>query len=277
MEIDNEDFGSLFSDKETLKIMRENHKKAAENNINGFEYWFPIIQKLKIPHPKSKMVDTPFEFIEGLFGRKSVVENSESFEGSVDSFMDGLVDQVIEFGNKYSYPIFMRNSLTSAKHSWENTCFVPKNEGREDFKRRIFTLSEAAMMGPSVAPMKLVLREFIKTKPAFYAFHGNMPITEEYRLFFEDGKAIKWQPYWPVESIQDPSVENWKEELESISNPGEKLMSEMKKYASLVTKELGGFWSVDFLIDIHGNPILIDMANGNQSYQSPNAILFKEV
>jgi hypothetical protein len=45
------------------------------------------------------------------------------------------------------------------------------------------------------------------------------------------------------------------------------MLSVMKKYAESIGKEIGGYWSVDFLIDANGDPYLIDMALGNMSYK----------
>lgn len=109
----------------------------------------------------------------------------------------------------------------------------------------------------------------VKTKPLFTAFIGDMPITQEFRLFTKDGKVEGWQPYWPLKAFegQRVSIDNVKDALESISTPSQDLLDQMIEYANRVSGKLDGDWSVDFLIDKNGRPVLIDMAEAHKSFK----------
>ena len=266
------DFDFLMPSEEELKKLREDHKKTSQTSPNRFEHWFSTVKKLNIPHPYTEMLDTPFEFSESMFSETTTV--TKDFDGNTEAYLDKLASQVKDFGERRGYPIFVRNSFTSGKHSWKDSCFIKEEESISAIKERIYQLTESSLMGPGLAPLKLVLREFIDTKPAFHAFHGNTPITQEFRLFFDNGKPVKWQAYWPETSIQEPDCDDWKEKLKNISEPNDELMAKMKHYAKLVTEELEGYWSVDFLIDNNGKPWLIDMADGHASYTSKDAKIF---
>jgi hypothetical protein len=73
-------------------------------------------------------------------------------------------------------------------------------------------------MSPNPFAPSLVVREMIPTTPVFTAFAGQMPVTQEFRVFADSGKILGYQPYWPKDSIQEPSREDWEAALESLTS-----------------------------------------------------------
>lgn len=260
-----------------------------DDDPTRFEHWYPVVEALDIPRPDTILIDLPI----GLYGVivGDPMPGAEMSEEKGHEVMADIVTQVREFGKRVGYPLFVRNSYTSNKHCWDESCFIPEGMSDKEIITNISNLCHFnAMMMPYLG-LKLVVRSFIDTKPVFHAFDHNMPITEEYRFFYRDGEPVFWQPYWPIDAfknqktyikssegdasdksdvnnttdIDQEEVGYW---LSTISTPSDELMATMMTHAHAVTRDLGGFWSVDFLIDRNGEPHLIDMALGNQSYQS---------
>jgi hypothetical protein len=121
----------------------------------------------------------------------------------------------------------------------------------------------------------------------FTAFH-EMPITREFRFFVgkrdisdasdATAKRIRlpeyeafidhWQPYWPVHSIQEPSVEDWQERLEGESDM---FQSEYDELSAIALKAVSGFyggdaWSVD-LLETERGWFVTDMALAESSFR----------
>lgn len=170
-------------------------------------------------------------------------------------------------GDEVGFPLFLKTSFTAAKHYWRESCFMP-NAQPQTVLRHLAELCMYQSMSPHPYSPSLVVREMIKTAPAFIAFDGGMPVTKEFRVFSDSGKVSGYQPYWPELSIQKPSIEGWREALVGIKEPSAQQLAEMVETAKAVTEKLGGYWSVDFLADKDGQLWLIDMAEGNLSYRN---------
>lgn len=262
------DFDAVFSTANETSV-----DEMEKNDVTRFEYWYPVVESLNIPRPDTLMIDFPRSLVGLAIGEQINDEPITLEEG--EKMMQEIVLSIREFGKTHGYPLFLRNSYTSHKHEWDSTCFISEDASDEKITSNIIRIfSFNAFMLPFIA-QKLIVRSFIETEPAFTAFDGNTPITEEYRLFYRDGDPLFWQAYWPEDAITNPVPEDgWQDKLENISTPNTVLMERMKYYAEQVTKSLGGFWSVDFLVDKDGYPYLIDMAEGNQSYISEKKIDF---
>lgn len=240
-----------------IRALDDARYEQAKTNPTCFTYWFPVVEKLRIRTPKSLVIPFPREIIK-LIQQDCVDESLTSIKP--------IADQMRAFAVEVGYPLFIKNSLFSGKHSWGETCFVQSEKvSIEDHIAYIFYLW--AMHSPEYA-LHVVAREFIRTTPAFHAF-GGMPVTQEYRLFVRDGKVEGYQFYWPESSIMEPSVPDWRDRLRAISKPAPHLLAEMIADAEHVGRELGDYWSVDFLMDQEGSPWLIDMAEGDKSYRCP--------
>jgi hypothetical protein len=227
----------------------------SKDNINCFSNWYPSVVNKNIPSPASEILEiTPEAY-------KSVLKE----EYHPELFYD-VVDSIQSFGERFGYPIFMKSGLFSNKHNFENSCLVKETDSKEDIAKKIMNINYTFVMLSLDISLKVVIRKYLDVKPVFYAF-GSTPIVEEYRLFASNGDIEGWQAYWPKNSIIDPTVDDWEGRLASISQPSKKVLAEIMEYAKEITKEMKGYWSVDFLIDKNGNPFLIDMADGSQSFK----------
>lgn len=239
---------------------------------NSMNYWFPKIEKLNIPIPRTRMVAVPEEL------RKAISELDESkIYGMLKKHsLNYIKEAIAELGG---YPVFIRTDQLSAKHSWKDSCFVQKED---ELPKHLFELIEtsicADMFGIDVA--SFVVREYIPMKNLFTAFHGDMPVNPEVRFFVNNGEVLCWHWYWIEEAIHNPSIDNWKEvlnrEKESIS--GNELLW-LEKDAKKVAEALegDGFWSVDFCKAKDGRFILIDLAEGEKSWHPRDCPIYKKM
>lgn len=209
------------------------HRILANAEKNSLCYWFPKIKDLGIPQPKTIVVKTPA-------GR-------EDFEKA---------------GGEIGYPLFMRTDHASAKHNWDDTCYV---QSEKDLHDHIFTLINETFMLPTSA---IVFREFIELNYKFKAFDG-LPIAKERRYFVKDKAILCHHHYWIKEAIRFWSTDepaNWLEQLEGLNREDEDEVKLLSKYSEMVGKALEGYWSVDFAQGKDGTWYLIDCALGNDSF-----------
>lgn len=245
---------------EDLERFKLNRVERSRSDKNSFSFWYPSVERLEIRSPKTAIIDFPPLATYWLTGDK--IDDVEQAEA--ESIVKDAVEKIRAFGREFGYPVFLKNSFTSAKHYWNDSCFISSES--DDIAGKISELSHYLTFHTPLIALHLIAREFIKLDPAFYAFNGT-PITEEYRVFADNGKVVGWQPYWPEAAIQDPNDENWKEKLRKISQPSGSDIVEMSKVSEVITKDLGGYWSVDFLKDKDGDFWLIDMALGDMSFK----------
>jgi hypothetical protein len=234
----------------------------SQKDPNQIENWFHAVIENDIRHPKTKLIPFPLEATIAI-GK----EDETLFLSSPElTYVENEIKQVFsEFGKD---ELFLKNSLYSGKHSWDRTSHIKRDS---NIRQHIGQITYEWLMCSPVFATHMVVREMIPTAPVFHAFRGT-PIVQEFRLFAKDGTTYAYQAYWPTGAIIDPDCDDWKTKLESISEATQAQMDEMIAGANKVTKTLGGDWSVDFLIDKHGKPWLIDMAISSQSYVSPDKV-----
>lgn len=217
-------------------------------------YWFPLIEAAGLPVPKTRIIDygDPWELI-------------KLCDGDTPDNWQGLLDRVAAAVGEIGLPCFLRTGQTSAKHDWKKTCFLEK---REDISGHI---AEIVMFSGCVdlETDTWVVREMIKTRPMFTAFHGAMPITREFRFFMKDGECTHVQPYWPADAIDghQPSIANWRDLLEDASklDAGEFLL--LLKGSQKANAAVPGYWSIDWLETADRGWVLTDMAEVERSYK----------
>lgn len=244
--------------------------EESKSNPNQFGFWFSSVIKvlddptytLGVRYPRTNTVPFAKEGSDSVLKEDlDAVNGSPSIKAAVE-MIEAAFD---EFGTD---ELFIKNGLFSAKHSWNDTCYVKRDS---DLTRHVANIMYEWFFGSGNYPVEFVVRELIPTKPVFHAFRGT-PITQEFRFFSKDGQTYAYQPYWPLEafnrSTNEPDVA--KKLAEINGEPEAELMQAMTATAGLITQELGGDWSVDFLIDEDGKPWLIDMAITSQSYHSPD-------
>lgn len=248
---------SLPSDEEFLAI-EQRMEAQARQNPTCFTHWFPVVEASGVPHPRSRVLPLPLSI------QKALV----NYDPAAREMLAETIAEIRATGDTFGWPLFIKNSLYSGKHSWQDTCHLPAGLSDDEIFQHIGAITEEWMMRAPEMALFLVVREMLDVDPVFHA-HRGMPVTQEFRLFADNGVIEGWQPYWPEQSVLAPSIDDWQARLAAISEPSDALLDEMRRWAETITAELGGAWSVDFLISKDGAPHLIDMAEAHKSYRCP--------
>ena len=171
-----------------------------------------------------------------------------------------------ELADKYGYPVFIRSDQSSAKHSWDKSCYLDVDDMRvlESHIGEIILQNLCAdIIG---LPLKsIVFREFIPLEWKFKS-HQGMPVAKEQRFFIKNGKIQCSHAYWPEWAIENPTIPNWKEELKKLNTLTQEDKDTLNDYVMRVAKVFDGYWSVDFAKGKNGAWYLIDMAEGGKSF-----------
>lgn len=217
---------------------------------NSMTLWFPKIENLDIPQPKTLFVPlTPTEL-----GRlyKEALPNS-------------VVDKVREKCKEIGYPVFVRTDLSSGKHQWDRSCFIESDAKLSD---NLYEIQEFNVC-VELSFVCFVVREYIPMDERFKAF-GGMPVNPERRYFVRNGKVVCHHPYWVEDAIGSdsrmPSVDNWRELTKEVNTETPDEVYLLTQYAETVSALFPGYWSVDFCKAKDGRWILIDMALGEASW-----------
>ena len=221
------------------------------NDLNSLDYWFPILKKNNIPAPKTTILKTNCDLLHLMDGKEPEGYNN-------------FINQLTKITDDIGYPCFIRTGHTSAKHYWKDTCYLKKKEDLGNHIYQLVEFSEIADMFGNLKYNVWCVRELLKTTSLFTAFL-DMPIVREFRGFWIDGKIQCVHPYWPVDTILKPSVDNWKElllESHEMSRRENKEINELIKSVGTLFK---GNWSID-LLDTEKGWYVIDMAVAEQSY-----------
>lgn len=223
-------------------------------DLSCLSYWYPRVVQTGIPTPPTQIVKTDADLTQLLDGVTP---------DGYDEFAEAMRVAILSIG----VPCFIRTGHGSGKHEWGRTCYF---DGTYDPQEHIFRLVEwSHVVEIGGLPLDVwAVREMIQTAPLFTAFEG-MPITVEYRLFAKDGKVTHIQPYWPLDSIVNPSDENWQELLEDgqqISAVEVGWLTKMAAAASEVV-DTDTEWSIDFLKSARGTWWLTDMAEAELSFR----------
>lgn len=232
---------------------------------NQFTHWFPSVQRAGVPHPKTAILTLPADaYSLPLQEDPDALYASETYQ----RIATWLASQFEVMG---SDTLFVKNSLFSAKHSWNRTCKLTRDA---DPIMHVAAIMYQWCMAGHIFPDCLVAREMLPVRTLFTAFDG-MPITQEYRLFTRNGQVEAYQAYWPEDAIEEhgPSVQDWRERLREVENAPSALLNAMVEYAEEVVSSLKGDWSVDFLIAKDNAPYLIDMALARESYRRDDAVV----
>jgi hypothetical protein len=220
---------------------------------NCLSYWFPKIED-RVPVPETEWI----KFSDGM-DLMSVFGSSNSI------FIIPLQNFVLEAADKLGYPAFLRTGRTSAKHNFENACFLEEDF---DISGHIQELLEYShMVSPAgIAHDVWAVREFLESEPVFHCQrYGNMPVVRE-RRYFVDGyneQVLYSIPYWPKEALKagEPTKENWEEDMEFLNSFPE----EGAELAEEVSCCVDGQWSVD-VFEANDGLYVTDMALAQASY-----------
>lgn len=257
--------------RDRIRAAMEAHAASAKNapprlrvdSPTRLSYWFPRVQAAGLPVPRTHLV---------VLSDEEMRDFDRLFDGETPACWNRLLADIryaaTAPGLGVGVPFFLRTDFTSAKHDWQHSCFVAD---LDRLGHHVYALAEFSAMADMVGgmpPDTFVVRELLKTAPAFTAFHGRMPITREFRYFVRDSVIEHSQPYWPPAAIEDhgPDVSDWRERLTRISTLENDEHGELATLTQLANVAVPGFWSVDWLETERGW-VLTDMAEGDTSFR----------
>ena len=221
-------------------------------DLNSLLYWYPLIKDLPIPQPETFIFMIPEDILNHL-------QNEEFDKGFAED---------LHKANPFGYPVFLRTDQASAKHQWEEGAYV---ESHDKLYRCLYETVEhnlcAGILGlPFVA---IVLRKYIEMDSLYKAFKG-MPVNPERRYFVKDGAVVCHHAYWIESAIRTyrntnlPA--NWRELSARMNEESADEIKLLTGYAEMVSRAVGGSWSVDFCRAKNGVWHLIDMAISGSSW-----------
>jgi hypothetical protein len=224
---------------------------AEIENENSMLYWFPRIENLGIPIPRTAMIKS----------RLSYADACDMVDGKKNSRVEVLFEQVEEAASSFAFPVFLRGDQSANKHDWNKSCYVV---APARLRSAMVNITEFAFI-VDIGIAGYAIREFLDLDWRFKAFNG-MPIAAERRYFVRDGNVECWHPYWPETAIERPTSKNWLQELRELQAPRPGEVELLARHAETIGKALGGYWSVDFCRHSNGTWYVTDMARGDDSY-----------
>ena len=219
-------------------------------NQTSMLFWYSKVKDLPIPQPRTVF---------------SLLTDKELKSAYNESVPDSLTEKVKIICDTMGYPIFLRTDLASAKHSWNKSCFY---DGKTELWKHLYEVISFNLCADQDFKA-IAVREYVPMDSRFTAFYGDMPVNPERRYFVKDGTVLCHHPYWIEEAIEQsktPSLTNWRELVKELNTETEDEIKLLTSYAELVAKQLDGYWSVDFCKAKDGRWILIDLADGEQSW-----------
>jgi len=222
-------------------------------------YWFPKIKEAGLPVPKTV-----------------ILMLSEEEKHDAYSLLDGetpqiLLDFIYRIKEAISLvgglPCFLRTGQTSAKHSWDGTCYVEYDDA-DYLLSHIGQLIEFSCIA-DIRGLDFTIwavREFLPIMPIGYCpKYKMMPVNREFRFFVEDEKIICRHPYWPRGAIEQGGLVLDNDQYARLTSMSEGEKIKLDKIVSLAGKTVGGAWSVD-LLETERGWYLTDMAEAHKSW-----------
>lgn len=236
-------------------------------NPTMLSHWCPLIKAAGLPIPDTTIIP-------GL----TAEETWDWADGDAPpSSLGKIAETVRAAGEAYGFPCFLRTGLTSGKHDWNDTCFL---RDPRTVEAHLYQLVEFSCMADLIGLecSEFVVRKLLPSISVFTAFKG-MPVAREIRYFYEGGRISGWAPYWPADSIQNPSRDDWRERLEVLQAFTSRDLETTAALAerAAVAASSGGLcadWSIDLLHVRDGSEFgawfVTDMADAARSYRSPD-------
>jgi hypothetical protein len=250
-------------------------------------YWWPLVHDLPVPKPRTWLVEVGHrvlvDWLDAEMGpRLWQPDEARRARDVADEIEAGWAaagdwpgcDQIIDARGRMWWmaiqtaaqdlgaPLFLRNDLGAGKYDWRHTCYL------DDIGRLRAQLANVLEAGVSMgqACSGIALRQYIQADWRFKAFHGQMPIAPERRLFVDNGRVVCWHPYWGEEMILAADRRNWELELATMNLMGEDEIELLIERTEMVGERLEGYWSVDWMRGQDGEWYLIDVALGHDSW-----------
>ena len=90
-------------------------------------------------------------------------------------------------------PLVLKDYVKSRKHEWAEACFIPRASDRNAVERVVRRFRE--LQGDSLVG-GLVFREFVEFASAGLHPKSGMPLAQEHRIFWFEGRPLTSFPYW---------------------------------------------------------------------------------
>jgi hypothetical protein len=107
--------------------------------------------------------------------------------------MERLLSMAKEMLEQYEHGIIIKDYVKSRKHEWEEACFIPDMSKAEVVIANFLERQGDALQGG------VVLREFVPLKSIGKHPDSGMPMGEEFRIFWMNGRVAAAAEYWPSE------------------------------------------------------------------------------
>lgn len=107
-----------------------------------------------------------------------------------DLGIDRIMEALAAFGDG---PVIVKDFVKSRKHEWAEACFIPSASDRDVVRRIVGRFLE--LQGDDLNE-GLVFREYVEFNPIGVHPRSGMPLTEEFRSFWLDGRLVFQSPYW---------------------------------------------------------------------------------
>jgi hypothetical protein len=123
------------------------------------------VQEAGIPVPRTKIMKMPSEAQKVVWKWFDGQQSNNQEQALLNNFIEELRIAALDIG----FPIFLRTDHTSAKHGWDDTCFVKSPDMLGQHVFQIAEFSEIAdMIG--IPWDTWVVREFLPTIPVGVSF-----------------------------------------------------------------------------------------------------------
>lgn len=190
-----------------------------------------------------QLVNTPEEYQNCHYLPDSLKYIAGKTPGTIFEKLDnaGSIDKLIKKAQIFAEkPVILKDYVKSEKHDWDTACFVKNASDTNELRQTIHNLIK--LRGKDLNE-GIVVREFIDLKDLTIHSKSEMPLTEEYRLFFYNHKLIGTYDYWE----------------EGVYSPAKPDTSEFEEIA---TKIESHFFSMDIARQKNGEFIIIELGDG---------------
>ncbi|MEL6545027.1 MAG: ATP-grasp domain-containing protein [Myxococcota bacterium] len=141
----------------------------------------------------------------------------ESYWVSIENAFseDTLSEVARRFGHS---PLVIKDFVKSAKHYWNEACYVPDAADGRDLEKKVRRLIEIRDLELTGG---IVFRRFEELLSVGTHPNSGMPISLEYRTFVLNGKPLATLPYWEGDYGEhpEPNLEDFESQLSRINSP----------------------------------------------------------
>ncbi|CAN5376590.1 ATP-grasp domain-containing protein [soil metagenome] len=145
---------------------------------------------------------------------------------------------IVKFGNS---PLIVKDFVKSQKHYWDTACYIPSAMDKNRVKSVIEKFVELQNTDLNEG---IVIREFAELNDLTTHSKSGMPLKQEYRLFFLNGRLLGCYDYWE------------EGEYSGDEHPPLNLFTDIAK------KIESNFFSMDIAKTKNGKWIIIELGDG---------------